>query len=127
MAVLFVATASEFSVGFYCAPLSDRRAYERARSGIAQLFQTMLQTLDGGTRLGQVVRDSVRNAHFRIDEIGPEVLLTASLGCTPCQPDEENVELILNRAFAALSKSQRVGRNQLHIHDGATPVHCAAV
>jgi diguanylate cyclase (GGDEF)-like protein len=288
VAVLFLATASGFGAGYYCARLSDRRAYERARDGIAQLFQTMLQTLDAardlcgllekhpgkflkpeqttqlekhrggliealsrlitrhapppatatenvpppkveefridwlmhpvdratdlpdraafeanlgallaagraahcesslllvrvdkmaglvsrfgqsaaeklikrlagvvcravrdedlvcrcngetlgvlfpkldldaGTRLGRAVRDSVRNAHFRIDETGPEVLLTASFGCTPCRPDE-NVELILNRAFDALSKSQRVGRNQLHVHDGAALVHCAAV
>jgi diguanylate cyclase (GGDEF)-like protein len=82
--------------------------------------------LEGATRLGRAVRDSVRNQHFRVDETGPDVLLTASFGCTPCRP-AENVELILNRAFDALSKSQRVGRNQLHVHDGAALVHCAAV
>jgi diguanylate cyclase (GGDEF)-like protein len=82
--------------------------------------------LAAGTRLGRAVRDSVRNHHFRVDETGAEVLLTASFGCTSCRPDE-NVELVLNRAFDALSKSQRVGRNQLHVHDGATLVHCAAV
>lgn len=82
--------------------------------------------LEGGTRLGRSVRDSVRNYHFHAEETGPAVLLTASFGCTPCRPDE-NVELVLNRAFDALSKSQRVGRNQLHVHDGATLVHCATV
>jgi diguanylate cyclase (GGDEF)-like protein len=82
--------------------------------------------LEGATRLGRAVRDSVRNQHFRIEETGPEVLVTASFGCTSCRPDE-NVELILNRAFDALSKSQRVGRNQLHVHDGSALVHCAAV
>ncbi len=46
IAVLFVATASGFCAGFYCARLSERRAYERARAGVVQLFQTMLQTLD---------------------------------------------------------------------------------
>ena len=82
--------------------------------------------LEGATRLGRAIRDSVRNHHFHVHETGPEVLLTASFGCTPCRPDE-NVELVMNRAFEALSKSQRVGRNQLHVHDGATNVHCAAV
>ena len=82
--------------------------------------------LEGATRLGRAIRDSVRNHHFQVHETGPEVLLTASFGCTPCRPDE-NVELVMNRAFEALSKSQRVGRNQLHVHDGATNVHCAAV
>jgi len=82
--------------------------------------------LEGATRLGRAVRDSVRNYHFRVDETGPEVMLTASFGCTPCRP-EENVELVLNRAFDALSKSQRLGRNQLHVHDGAALVHCATV
>jgi diguanylate cyclase (GGDEF)-like protein len=82
--------------------------------------------LEGATRLGRAVRDSVRNHHFRVEETGPEVLLTASFGGTSCQP-AENVELILNRAFDALSKSQRLGRNQLHVHDGAALVHCAAV
>jgi diguanylate cyclase (GGDEF)-like protein len=287
--ILFVAAASGFCAGFYCARLNDRRAYERARAGVAQLFQTMLQTLDtarelcgqlekipdkflkpeqtaqlekrrggllealtriisrhalpatpaeteqspppaarefaiawlrhpvdpatdlpdraafeanlaallaacqnancessllmirvdklpglvarfgrstteklirrlagvvcravrdedlvcrcngetlgilfpkldleGATRLGRAVRDSVRSHHFRVEETGPEVLLTASFGCTACRP-AENVELILNRAFDALSKSQRVGRNQLHVHDGLALVHCAAV
>jgi diguanylate cyclase (GGDEF)-like protein len=80
--------------------------------------------LDEGTRLGRAVRDSVRNYHFRLDETGPEVMLTASFGCTPCRPDE-NVDLVLNRAFDALAKSQRLGRNQLHVHDGAGLVHCA--
>ncbi len=82
--------------------------------------------LEAATRLGRAVRDSVRNQHFHIDETGPEVLLTASFGCTSCRPDE-NVELVLNRAFDALSKSQRMGRNQLHVHNGDALVHCAAV
>ena len=90
---------------------------------LAVLFPKL--ELEGGTRLGRAVRDSVRNYHFRVDESGPEVMLTASFGCTACRPDE-NVELVLNRAFDALSKSQRLGRNQLHVHDGARrSVHCA--
>src|SRR4029077_13911787 len=49
--------------------------------------------LEGATRLGRAIRDSVRNHHFHVHETGPEVLLTASFGCTPCRPDE-NVELV---------------------------------
>ncbi len=91
---------------------------------LAILFPKLDLECGAGTRLGSVVRDSVRNYHFRVDETGPEVMLTASFGCTPCRPDE-NVELVLNRAFDAISKSQRLGRNQMHVHDGAGLVHCA--
>jgi|SRR5579872_3603428 len=81
--------------------------------------------LEAAARQGRAIRDSVRNHHFHVEETGPELLLTASFGCTPCRP-EENVELILNRAFDALSQSQRLGRNQLHVHNGQSLVHCAA-
>lgn len=82
--------------------------------------------MQAAARLGRVIRDSVRNHHFHTGEAGPEVFLTASFGCTPCRPDE-NVELVLNRAFDAVSQSQRLGRNQLHMHNGSSLVHCAAV
>jgi diguanylate cyclase (GGDEF)-like protein len=82
--------------------------------------------LQAASRLGRVVRDTVRNHHFHAGETGPEVFLTASFGCTPCRPDE-NAELVLNRAFDAVSQSQRLGRNQFHVHTGSSLVHCAAV
>jgi diguanylate cyclase (GGDEF)-like protein len=82
--------------------------------------------LQAAARLGRVIRDSVRNHHFHAGETGPEVFLTASFGCTPCRPDE-NSELVLNRAFDAVSQSQRLGRNQFHVHNGSNLVHCAAV
>ncbi|MBI3863794.1 MAG: GGDEF domain-containing protein [Planctomycetia bacterium] len=82
--------------------------------------------LDSATRLGRVIRDSVRNHHFHVEETGPEVLLTASFGCTPCRANE-NADLVLNRAFDALTQSQRLGRNQLHVHNGSGLVHCAAI
>ena len=82
--------------------------------------------LQAAARLGRVIRDTVRNHHFHAGETGPEVFLTASFGCTPCRPDE-NTELVLNRAFDAVSQSQRLGRNQLHVHNGSSLVHCAAV
>ncbi len=82
--------------------------------------------LQSASRLGRVIRDSVRNHHFHTGEAGPEVFMTASFGCTPCRPDE-NAELVLNRAFDAVSQSQRLGRNQFHVHNGSSLVHCAAV
>lgn len=82
--------------------------------------------LQAASRLGRVIRDTVRNHHFHAGETGPEVFLTASFGCTPCRP-EENAELVLNRAFDAVSQSQRLGRNQFHVHNGSSLVHCAAV
>jgi PleD family two-component response regulator len=82
--------------------------------------------IDSGARLGRMIRDSIRNHHFHMGETGPEVIVTASLGCTPCRPDED-ADLVLNRALDAVSKSQRLGRNQLHVHDGRGLVHCFAV
>ena len=81
--------------------------------------------LDAGSRLARAIRDTVRGYHFRVEEDGPEVLLTASFGYTPCRP-EDNVELVLNRAVDALSRSQRLGRNHLHVHDGASLTHCVS-
>lgn len=81
--------------------------------------------LEGATRLGRAIRDSVRSATFRVDETGPEILFTASFGCTVCRPDE-NADLVYDRAVDALTKSQRLGRNQLHVHDGEALVHCTA-
>lgn len=76
-----------------------------------------------GPRLAQAIRSTVRNHHFRLEESGPEVLVTASFGYTVCYP-EDNIDLALNRAGNALAKSQRRGRNQLHVHNGNTLVHC---
>lgn len=71
-----------------------------------------------GARIAHAVRDSIRHHHFRADESGPEVLLTASLGYSPCHAGD-NADLVMNRAGDALLRSQKRGRNQLHLHDGA--------
>lgn len=81
--------------------------------------------LDAGEKQARAIRDSVRTHHFRIDDDGPEVLLTASFGYTALHL-EDNRELVLDRAIDALAKSERLGRNQLHAHTGATVVHLAA-
>jgi Amt family ammonium transporter len=77
-----------------------------------------------GRRRAQVIRDSVCSYHFRLDESGPEVLVTASFGATCCLP-HDNFDLTLNRAGNALARSQRKGRNQLHVHDGNVLSHCS--
>jgi len=94
----------------------------------AETLAVMFPGLDlqSASRLGRVIRDTVRNHHFHAGETGPEIFLTASFGCTPCRPDE-NAELVLTRALDAVSQSQRLGRNQLHVHNGSNLVHCAAV
>ena len=78
-----------------------------------------------GRLLAQKIRDTVRRFHFRLDESGPEVFVSASYGFTVCEP-ADNGELVVNRAGNAVSRSQRRGRNQLHLHDGETAIHCLA-
>ncbi len=78
---------------------------------------------DTAVRLAEVIRDSVRHFHFRIEESRPEVLLTCSFGHTLCEPPE-NGDLLINRAANALARSQRKGRNQLHSNQGAHTLHC---
>lgn len=78
-----------------------------------------------GRLLAQKIRDSVRSFHFRLDESGPEVFVSASYGFTLCEP-ADNQDLVVNRAGNAVSRSQRRGRNQLHVHNGETAVHCLA-
>jgi diguanylate cyclase (GGDEF)-like protein len=90
---------------------------------IAVLFPAVSHT--AGRQLAETIRNTIRHYHFRLDESGPEVLVTASLGYSPCLPTD-NADLVVNRAGDALSKSQRRGRNQLHVHDGQALVHCQA-
>ena len=78
-----------------------------------------------GQRLAASLRDTVRSYHFRRDENGPEVLVTASFGYTTCGPND-TPDLVLNRAAAAVEQSQRCGRNQLHLHDGRQTLRCMA-
>lgn len=82
-------------------------------------------TTETAERISRFIRDAVRGQQFRIDETGQEVLLTASFGLTHCHAGD-TPETVVGRAIDALSRSQRLGRNQLHIHDGES-LHCAAV
>lgn len=78
-----------------------------------------------GGHLAEAIRRTIRHYHFRLDETGPEILVTASFGFAATLPGE-HPDLLCNRAGDALALSHRRGRNQLHIHDGAD-LSCAAV
>lgn len=88
-------------------------------------FGVLMPGAGSGGRLADAIRDSVRAYHFRLDESGPEVLVTASFGYTTCLP-HDHADVVLNRAGNALAKSQQRGRNQLHVNDGHKTVHCIA-
>jgi diguanylate cyclase (GGDEF)-like protein len=70
-----------------------------------------------GHRLAEAVRSTVRQHHFRLEESGEEILVTANFGYAACDPFD-NADLVLNRAGDALARSMKRGRNQLHTHDG---------
>ncbi len=78
-----------------------------------------------GRSVAGAARDSIRAHHFRVEEHGPEIFVTASFGYTACRP-LDNPDLAVNRGADALSKSQQRGRNQLHAHDGQSIKHCLA-
>jgi diguanylate cyclase (GGDEF)-like protein len=80
---------------------------------------------EAGRRLAQAVRNSVRFHTFRLNDIGPEVLVTASFGYAACAP-RDNADTVLARAGDALARSIRRGRNQLHVAEGESVVHYAA-
>lgn len=91
------------------------------------MFGVLIPAVDSttGRRIAAVIRDTVRHHHFRLEEGGPEVLVTASFGFTTFA-GLDNADLVLNRAGTALAKSEKRGRNQLHTHDGQTAQLCAA-
>jgi len=97
---------------------------------VCQIGEDQLAVLLKGTDhdtadlLARSVRDGIRSHRFRGDQEGPEVLVTASFGLTVCLPDD-SPDLVLDRAAHALAKSERMGRNQLHVHDGIGLIHCS--
>lgn len=91
----------------------------------AETFAVLLPGvhLQNGKAVAEAIRQSVRRYHFRLNENGPEVLVTASFGLT-IGGAEESAEEVLLRAQHALSRSQRRGRNQLHVDDGQKLALC---
>ena len=90
------------------------------------VFTVLMPNVDepAGRQLAETLRNAVRHHRFRLDAAGPEVLLTASFGFATCRAGE-TAELLVNRAADAVSTSQRLGRNQLHIDNGIA-LSCAA-
>jgi len=88
-------------------------------------FGVLIPSVDAeaGRKLAQAIRNSVRFHTFRLHDVGPEILVTASFGYATCPP-EEDAETALARAGEALARSIRRGRNQLHVTDGEALVHC---
>lgn len=78
-----------------------------------------------GCKIAEKIRETVRNYHFRLQDDGPEVLVTASFGYANCGPGD-SAELVRERAADSLARSQSLGRNQLHVHDGQTRALCRA-
>ena len=78
-----------------------------------------------GRELAETIRNTVRQHKPQLGESGPEVLVTASFGFSSCRPND-SIDLVMSRANDALLKSQRHGRNQLHVYDDGTLVHCLA-
>jgi diguanylate cyclase (GGDEF)-like protein len=93
----------------------------------ADTFGVLLPSVDAeaGRKLSLAIRNSVRHHTFRLQDVGPEVLVTASFGQALCPPGD-HADLALQRAGDALAQSVRRGRNQLHVSDGESLVHCAA-
>lgn len=87
-------------------------------------FGVLMPAVDAnaGSKLALALRNTVRSHHFRLEESGPEVLVTASFGYTTCEPND-NFDLALNRAGNAVARSQRRGRNHLYVHDGESLLH----
>ena len=70
--------------------------------------------------LAAQLRDQIRNHRFRVEESGPEVYVTASLGMSLITP-AETADIVMSQAHDALSQAQRRGRNQLQIQGGPRP------
>lgn len=70
-----------------------------------------------GPQVAETVRQAVRHHRFHLKN-GTEVLVTASFGYTACHPGEP-ADLVVDRALDALARSEKLGRNQLHIHTGS--------
>lgn len=90
-------------------------------------FAVLLPSVDNeaGRKLSQAIRNSIRVHTFRMNDGGPEVLVTASFGFTTCAPNEDPGKAV-TQAADALAQSIRSGRNQLHVVEGDALVHCTA-
>ncbi len=91
-------------------------------NGTFALLMPDIDLPEGKERV-HAIRSVIRHHRFRLDSGSPEVLVTASFGYTQCTPTDAT-ELAINRARNGLERSQRRGRNQLHISAGNQLIHC---
>jgi diguanylate cyclase (GGDEF)-like protein len=119
--------AEEFDKGVAYVISHSLREQDLACRMTEDTFGILFPSVDGeaGHKLAQAVRNAVRFHTFRSNGIGPEVLVTASFGYTSCAP-ADHPEVVLSRAGEALARSAQRGRNQLHLAEGSSVVHCAA-
>ena len=91
----------------------------------ADLFAVLMPGVDSarGRKNAEAIRTAIRRHHFRPTENGPEVLVTASLGWTAFDGEDTSAG-ILTRCRHALEQSEKRGRNQLHVDDGAGATLC---
>ncbi len=75
--------------------------------------------------LAEKLRQAVRGHRFEAEERGHEVLVTASFGLSSAKGND-SAELISHRASTAVIRSQKMGRNQLSVHDGVSVEHVSA-
>lgn len=99
-----------------CRAIRDEDLVCRTGSDVFGLLLPQVES-EEGHRLAEAVRCSVREHHFRLEESGEEILVTANFGYAACD-SYDNPDLVLNRAGDALARSMKRGRNQLHAHDG---------
>lgn len=99
-----------------CRAIRDDDLVCRTASDVFGVLLPQVESEDGH-RLAEAVRSSVRHHHFRLEESGEEILVTANFGYAACDPFD-NPDLVLDRAGDALASSMKRGRNQLHMHDG---------
>lgn len=107
-----------------CRSIRDEDLVCRHRS---DTFAILIPFIDreSGRRIAESIRDTIRHFHYRLNNCGTEVLVTCSLGYTVCTPGD-NSDLVVGRCSDALAESQRRGRNQLHLYEGAKLHHCLA-
>jgi len=119
--------AEEFDKGVAFVISHSLREQDLACRLTEDTFGLLFPSVDGeaGHKLAQAVRNAVRFHTFRSNGVGPEVLVTASFGYTTCAP-ADHPEVVLSRAGEALARSAQRGRNQLHLAEGSSVVHCAA-
>jgi diguanylate cyclase (GGDEF)-like protein len=74
-------------------------------------------SLEQAAHVAQNVRDAV--GQICVDHNGQQLTVTASAGFATIQPDEQ-AELLIHRADAALYAAKGAGRNCAFLHDGTT-------